>query len=1541
MNNVLGAILGQLYKQLPITESIETLLSRSDNSSKEEPQRSEMKEGIRTVVCQLRSSHIVIDGLDECSHFPDHQFEDLCNFLASLAEIKDAGVSARILVLSRPEYKDVESAFSIYPQIQMGNGVNDGDIKAYISQKVDGINTSPSSEERVEFETIKTLMFNNSGGLFLWVHFKAKHFKEIGCVEDIKDALNDTKEGLDDLYGEEIGKIMSHPSRFVRDRALRALLWVTNSYRSLSKAELLEALSMKPGRMGINQSQRLPQGISISTECADLINEINGVYQLRHASLKDFLSSQLPTLLSYGALQQQAHAIMAETCLTYISFEDFNTVLVQSPQQLSGLKTRYPLLDYATCFWGHHFLDKDEARAEDLNTLLGRFLTKEAAIRLSIQILESRAFQDGFWNMRKPTALHILAIFNLAEVAAKMPAIRSHLTSRDDFSHVPIEYAVLYRHRRTTRWLLDEHLRDFKNDHHPSIEILESCKTWLLHSVAEENWDDIVEDLVSMGFDIKARDLSGESPVHAAVRTSANSALSCLLRLGGYTNGKSNDLQTPLALAALHMNSEGVEILLKAGADTRQPGKSGMTALHHAAGLGLTDAARSLLDHGADIDATCSRNSLFFGQTALHCAVRANMTDMVHLLIQRGASVERQTSFGDTATFIACYMGHLNVFECLIQNGANISAFNPNDKSTVLHVAAKRGHHSLIRPLLAVQRGLLNAVDQNRDTPLLAALYKSQSESAKILLQSGARSDVVNVSYSTPLQVAINQKCLEVAKLLLNDYQSVPDQPGHHRKTALHYAAERGLDDLLRFFPSQTICAEAKDKRGFTPFHVAAANNHHRFISSLMKLAPHSNVTGVSIDGWTPLHLAAREGAADVVKLLSASDPSNRNVKDFKCRLPVHMAALSGNKCCVAELITSETINCQDADRATPLWLACRDGHHDVVKYLIEQGADVNTTDGWMPPIFIALNEHYFKVANLLLENNADQNAEDICVNGVTLFRLAARSGDEDLLERFSNHVHKELLTTYGNEEELTFDVRGWDAMSHAANVGHANMIDILLELGIPIDGLGQSVISPLSMAAQYGYTDFISKAVSQGAKIRNMDYDWTRRLGRDSLIHAILYRRKQTAAILLAHGADPTIRDVFGNCAMDYAAKYPHLRELFSSRKDDLSSLSSTPHIQAKKRFIVEVAQNTSHNNKDVERHQALVELSMALLLLNTRSSIEQARLCKIELKERHWKGRLECDFCSEPVLIPSYQCAVCEDLDLCRTCYKDYCSSTPPKTIPEQVRRLWRLEREIFPVLRVAEVFRTYGAETLPTCFWLLGSFADDWIDAKTKGYLRWAKRCKLRTKWGPLKPPGWRFVDLLDCVRTLKWLDPQEGSELQAAQAQHLNNIHAELSKIYHRFNPRSEPNKPTCNGHHFLEILPYRKLSSQDQHHFDSDGRLTDAFFEGLVRQYSASDDDTDTKTDGVPAYVIVTSESVNEVEEDGATYSNDSDVRIKEKLGVIRESLMRNAGLLLGRAPGGARHQLNTREVAWKLAHAMLQIPYEISLSSLSSPEGFD
>lgn len=211
------------------------------------------------------------------------------------------------------------------------------------------------------FEEIKDKMFSNADGMFLWVRLKVKDFKEIGSVEDIMEALQDTTEDLDQLYQQAIRRILGR-SRFVRDRALKAILWVTNSYRLLSKSELLDALSMKPGRKGLTESQRLSHELPLCTECADLIVEVDGCYQLLHASLREFLLSNHLTLQTYGDLQLEAHAILSETCLTYPSFNEFCHASAPTPTELTKLRLQYPLLEYAATYWGNHFRSADGKR---------------------------------------------------------------------------------------------------------------------------------------------------------------------------------------------------------------------------------------------------------------------------------------------------------------------------------------------------------------------------------------------------------------------------------------------------------------------------------------------------------------------------------------------------------------------------------------------------------------------------------------------------------------------------------------------------------------------------------------------------------------------------------------------------------------------------------------------------------------------------------------------------------------------------------------------------------------------------------------------------------------------------------------------------------------------------------------------------------------------------------------------------------------------------------------------------------------------------
>lgn len=1439
LNNVLGSILRQLYLQLPASENVETLLARTDIGIKDEPQRSEMKEEIRALISKLQSSIIIVDGLDECSHFSDRQFEDFCSFLKSLGINQDAGSTTKVLIFSRPDYKEIAQAFSEYPQIQVDAGANDNDIRAYISYRVDDINSSPSPEERQGLEDIKDLMFKNAGGLFLWVHFKATHFKEIGCVEDIKDALQDSPEGLDELYGEEINKIRDHPSKVVRERALRALLWVTYSYRPLSKRELLEALSMKPGRRSLSQSQRLSRDISLRAECADLISEVNGVYKLRHNSLKDFLMSKLPELLGYADCTE-VHRALAETCLTYVNYQDLDVVCTDCTEELERLEDRYSLLEYAASYWGEHYSAGNWGQEEAPSQLVTEFLGNESATRVAIRILEIKAIAGMLWPSGTPTPLHILAIFGLVGIARAIPEFKSSLSVQDEFSHVPLEYAVLYGRKNMAQWLLQEHLVERQHGQTFNSKILRSCEDWLLHSVAEQDWKDEVQSLIQLGFNPNIRDKSGETPLHAAAKAGANDSLSQLLALGALTESISNDNQTPLTLAASHMNVSGVDSLLKAGARVTHSGKNGETALHHAAQYGLVDMARDLLVRGADVNAPCSPGIGFFEQTPLHHAIKFDMIPMVDLLIKRGACIESKTSCGDSPLLLACHLDRIQILGILLKEGAKIAALNSEDKSTALHIAARRGNMGVLEALLAYPESaeLLNTVDLNGNTPLLAALLSRQSTAAARLLSRRPRLDIVNERGISPLHAAIDEGFVDVARLLLADSDTGGDQADSHGRTALHRIASRGLTDLLEH-TLKLSTPHARDFQGETPLHYAAARNQCDFIRKLIILSPdlHFNVRN-NLD-LTPLHIAAREGAADAVKLFLQTSPLSRSLQDKTSKLALHYTSGKGHYGCVTQLSTPETIDCQDSSGATPLWFASEKGHLDVVQYLVRSGADVNKANSFgAAPISTALDQQYFSVAAFLLDNNAQPMVDN---KGVNFLHLAALNGDEDLVRRLA-----ELQTGVLQEGLLTsaVDAEGWDAMCYAASGGAHQMVEVLCNLQIPSQGLNQSLISPLCIAAERGHHDFVRSAISQGASVHSKNRYWETRLGKDALLYAVTAQRPQTCRVLLGSGADPTVRDCYGLCALDYAGMFPTLEPIFKPWLEGYCSPSPEVMAEAVKRSIVSFARKarqTSIKEQCIQNRRwfEISGLSKGLMLLQTQVSLEQARLCRVEMIENH-QNQLICNACFERIpSTPFYQCTVCSDVDLCPACFKDYQSSKPPNTMPDHLKDLFELERGLFPVLRISETFRRYGADLLPRCFGALEDLGKEWIDERLAAYLNWSKVYDFYPSWVSQRVPGWRFLNLLDRLQREGWPDLEDNYVNQANRKQHLNHAREELWIIYYKFSPRSEPTMPTCIGHDFVEILPHAELNAEQRHHFDSEGLLRQDFFDALIKQYDSS------------------------------------------------------------------------------------------------------
>ena len=70
-------------------------------------------------------------------------------------------------------------------------------------------------------------------------------------------------------------------------------------------------------------------------------------------------------------------------------------------------------------------------------------------------------------------------------------------------------------------------------------------------------------------------------------------------------------------------------------------------------------------------------------------------------------------------------------------------------------------------------------------------------------------------------------------------------------------------------------------------------------------------------------------------------------------------------------------INAVDKENNTALILASKFGYHEIVKILIENGADIDARNNENSTALIEASSFYYEVVKLLIENGADINAKD------------------------------------------------------------------------------------------------------------------------------------------------------------------------------------------------------------------------------------------------------------------------------------------------------------------------------------------------------------------------------------------------------------------------------------------------------------------------------------------------------------------------------------------------------------------------------------
>jgi uncharacterized protein len=206
-----------------------------------------------------------------------------------------------------------------------------------------------------------------------------------------------------------------------------------------------------------------------------------------------------------------------------------------------------------------------------------------------------------------------------------------------------------------------------------------------LFSLIEAGDDDAVHELVERRPQAaEERDEHGVSAVRRAVYAGQGGIATILL-----------DANPALDVfdAAAVGRTRGLEALLVGEPELAQARASdGFTALHLAAYFGQEDAARLLLEHGADANAVARNAELEVAP--LHSAAAGGHGSIVKLLLEHGADPNARQRGGFTPLHAAAQNGDRDSVEALLERGADKTAATDEGKKAA-DLAAAAGDDDL------------------------------------------------------------------------------------------------------------------------------------------------------------------------------------------------------------------------------------------------------------------------------------------------------------------------------------------------------------------------------------------------------------------------------------------------------------------------------------------------------------------------------------------------------------------------------------------------------------------------------------------------------------------------------------------------------------------------------------------------------------------------------------------------------------------------------------------------------------------------------
>lgn len=348
--------------------------------------------------------------------------------------------------------------------------------------------------------------------------------------------------------------------------------------------------------------------------------------------------------------------------------------------------------------------------------------------------------------------------------------------------------------------------------------------------------------------------------------------------------------------------------------------------------------------------------SVLYYIAAVQAAVASQRSDVIAMLITRGKRYYGDIRLLDYALESAAWLGDSQMVSALLDNGAEVRNPRPGKNFDILAQATQNGMLNLVEHLLDNGADISSV---SRDGQGMSAIeyaaLNSYPDIIELLMERGASvftSCMVQkwtafhdaAAYDGVESLQALWDGMERGEGMTKALEALNMKNRYNEEAPLNTAIRNGAVHATKWLLAHGVQMLA-DREGYYPLDRAVLEGNLELIRMILtaeNIIIEQLVRRPGKTGLTALHRAAYKGSTEICNEILQHDPGSVLIADVQGYTPIHVAALRGHVRIIdifARRCHSDFLDLQNKSQMTPLMEAVANGHPEIVKILLEQGA--------------------------------------------------------------------------------------------------------------------------------------------------------------------------------------------------------------------------------------------------------------------------------------------------------------------------------------------------------------------------------------------------------------------------------------------------------------------------------------------------------------------------------------------------------------------------------------------------------------------------